>query len=176
MKWSQGRLHRLKKGGMLSPSRLMIMAGGEVHLPRKAPCGILMKSLVKLSQRAASVAVQGRTGQRSLRALTTSTTLTPLISQDQKVAGREKGRVYLPPDICLGEIVRSRHRHGIGVIGTRGAQASWAVFLMIAFVMTGMTGARAAWSVPRTGSVVASTIAGTAVHLFHLDIDLVIPI
>jgi hypothetical protein len=99
--------------------------------------------------------------------------LTPLISQDQKVAGREKGRVYLLPDICLGEIVRSRHQHGIGVIGTRGAQASWAVFLMIAFVMTGMTGARAAWSAPHIESVLATTIAETAVHIFHLDIELV---
>lgn len=69
--------------------------------------------------------------------------------------------------------MRSRHQHGIGVISTRGAQASWAVFLMTVFVMTGMTGARAAWSVPHIA--LATMIAETAVHIFHLDIELVRP-
>jgi hypothetical protein len=57
MRWSQGRLHCLKKGGIASPNEAMIMAGGQVHLSRKAPRGILMKSLVKLSQRAAALGV-----------------------------------------------------------------------------------------------------------------------
>uniref|UniRef100_A0A0A9DYA2 Uncharacterized protein n=1 Tax=Arundo donax TaxID=35708 RepID=A0A0A9DYA2_ARUDO len=57
------------------------------------------------------------------------------------------------------------------MIGARGAQAFWAAFLMIAFVMTG---ARAAWSAPHA-SVPATMITETAVHTFHLDIELASP-
>lgn len=174
-RWSPGRLHRQKKGGIASPSGLMTMAGGQVHLSRKAPCEILMKNLVKLSQRAAALVASGRAGHQSLRASTTSTKLTRLINQDQKVAGKEKGGVHLPEGICLEEIVRPHHQPGIGMIGTRGAQASWAVFLMTAFVMTGMTGAQAAWSAPHIETVLVTMIAETAVHIFHLDIEFVSP-
>jgi len=61
------------------------------------------------------------------------------------------------------------------MIGTRGAQESWAVFLMIDSVMTGTTGARAAWSALHIESVLVITIAETAVHTFHLVIELVSP-
>jgi len=61
------------------------------------------------------------------------------------------------------------------MIGTRGAQESWAVFLMIDSVMTGTTGARAAWSALHIESVLVITIAETEVHIFHLVIELVSP-
>jgi hypothetical protein len=96
-----------------------------------------------------------------------------LINQAQKVAGRVKGGVRLLGDICLEEIVRSHRQHGIGMIGRRGARASWAVSLMIAFVMTGTTGVRAAWNAPLTESVFGTMIAETAVHTSLLDIELV---
>jgi hypothetical protein len=98
-----------------------------------------------------------------------------LINQGQKIAGREKGGVRLLGDIYLEEIVRSHRQHGTGMIGTRGAQASWAVFLMIDSVTTGTTGARAAWSALHIESVLVTTIAETAVHIFHLVIELVSP-
>jgi hypothetical protein len=125
---------------------------------------------VRLSQRAAAVAVLGRAGQQSLRATTASTKLRHVINQGQKVAGRENQRVLLLEDICLEEPVRSHHQYGIGMIGTREAQASWGAFLMIVFAMTSMKGAQAAWSAPHE-TVVATMITETAAHTFHHDIE-----
>jgi Flp pilus assembly protein TadB len=147
----------------------MIMAGGKVHPPRKVPCAILMMSLVKLSWTAAAVAVQGRAERQNIRA--SDTNLTLLINQDQKVAGREKGRVHQLGNIFLEEIVRRLHQYGIGMTDARGAQVSWAVFLMIVSIMTGMIEAHSVWTALHV-IVLATMIAETAVRTFHLSIDL----
>jgi hypothetical protein len=154
---------------MVSPNGAMIMAGGQVYLPKKLPCVILMKSLVKLSQAAAAAVVRGRAEKQNIRA--SGTNLTLLINQDKKIAGREKWRVRLLGNIFLEEIVRRLHQYGIGTTDVRRAQVYWAVSLMIVFIMTGMTGAWSIWTAPHM-IVLATLTAETAVHTFLLSIDL----
>ena len=63
-------------------------------------------------------------------------------------------------------LFRSRRQYEIGMTESRGAQASWDAFLLIAFAMTSMKGARDAWSAPHV-TVVATMITETAAHTFH---------
>lgn len=141
---------------------------------RKALHVNLMRSLVRLSQRAAAVPVLGRARQSSPRATTANTKLRHALNQGQKVEGRESQRVLLLGSICLEEIMTSRRKYEIGMIVLRGAQASWDAFLMIAFAMRG---AQAAWSAPHeTETVVVTVITETAVRTFHHDTEHARPI
>lgn len=71
----------------------------------------------------------------------------------------------------------SRRKYEIGMIGLRGAQASWDAFLMIAFAMISMRGAQAAWSAPHeTETVVVTVITETAARTFHHDTEHARPI
>ena len=68
----------------------------------------------------------------------------------------------------------SRRKYEIGMIGLRGAQASWDAFLMTAYAMRG---AQAARSAPHeTETVVVTVITETAARTFHHDTEHARPI